>query len=148
MAIKKKMPWQDDDSLYALRKEDERQWSLFGELAQEVYKDWLKWNDGKSGEPAKSWQDSGRGCPKCAGALMVFQEQENGDLMLQCRNCHTKHWLSDIAPYSVEEMALINEEYDAVGLPMRHFPDELFRTIPDSLVLEYTQLLRKRREQG
>lgn len=145
MAIKKKPLYQDDDSLYALRKEDERQWAEFGELAQEVFKDWIKYNDGQSGKEAKSWQDSGRACYKCGNALMIFEMNDAGDLLLQCKKCGTKQWLNDVAPYSQEEIDATTAEAKEVGAEFQHFPDELYRSIPDSLVNEHMEILRKRR---
>ncbi|MEX3713419.1 hypothetical protein ABFV99_13525 [Cytobacillus horneckiae] len=145
---KLKFNHQDTDSLYALRKEDEQNWAEFGELAQEVFKNWTKYNDGTSGVPAKTWQDAGRACIQCGGSLMVFEEGENGNVLLECRSCHFKQWNGDIMPDSQEKLKEMDKlAKDAGALGARHLPDEIYKKIPDSLVLECLAM-RERRRQG
>ncbi len=67
--MEKKYEFMDTDNLYGQRKDDEKNWEEFGELAQETFKNWIKYNDGTSGVKAKTWQDSGRGCVRCGGSL-------------------------------------------------------------------------------
>lgn len=141
----KKYHHQDTDSLYAKRIEDERGWEEFGELAQEIYKDFWKYNDGKSGEEAKTPQDAGRACVRCGGQLMVFEEAENGNILLECISCHYKQWNADIMPYSKEELREMDRLAKEAGAEKaQNIPDMLYRKIPDDLVREYTDM-RKRR---
>lgn len=139
---------QDTDSLYASRKEDEKNWSEFGELAQETFKNWTKYNDGTSGVEAKTWQDAGRGCVRCSGSLMVFEETTNGNVLLECRSCGYQQWNGDIGAYSKEELKQMDKEAKAAGAEKaRYYPDELYRTIPDSLILQYMEM-REKSQQG
>ncbi|UOE58238.1 hypothetical protein IRB79_27245 (plasmid) [Cytobacillus oceanisediminis] len=144
--MEKKPSHQDQDTLYSQRKEDEKQWGEFGELAQDVFKDWIKHWDGTSGQPAKDWKDGGRACFRCAGSLMIFEESDNGNLLLQCKSCGQHQWLTDVSPYSAEDLKELEKEAREVGAKARHLPDELYRTIPDSLVLQYTEMRKKRRQ--
>lgn len=144
----KKYNFEDTDNIQGLVKEDETHWSEFGELAQETFKNWTKYTDGTSGEEAKSWQDAGRGCIRCGGSLMVFEESENGYIMLECRSCGMHQWHTDIEPDSKEKLKQLDKEAKEAGAAgARHLPDEMYRTIPDHLVIRYTEM-RKRRLQG
>lgn len=143
----KKYHYQDSDSLYAQRQEDEKNWGEFGELAQETFKNWTKYNDGTSGVEAKSWQDAGRGCVRCSGSLMVFEEADNGNVLLECKSCGYHQWNGDIEPYSKEELKQMDKEAKEAGAAgARHLPDELYRTIPDSLILQYVEMREKSRQ--
>ena len=135
MADDVKLPHLEDDTLYALRTQNETDWAEYGELAEETYNNWLKYNDGTSGIEAKSWQDSGRGCIRCSGSLKIIEETEEGYLLLQCNYCAMKQWESDTAPDSLEKQKQFTSEAAAYGAKYRHLPDEIFRKIPDSLVL-------------
>lgn len=144
----KKYQFEDTDNIQGLVKEEETHWSEFGELAQETFKNWTKYNDGTSGEVAKSWHDSGRGCIRCGGSLMVFEESDNGYIMLECRDCGMHQWHTDIEPDSKEKLKQMDKEAKAAGAAgARHLPDEMYRTIPDLLVIQYTEM-RNRSLQG
>ncbi|MGM2632439.1 hypothetical protein [Bacillus cereus group sp. Bce040] len=146
--MEKKYEFMDTDNIYGQRKDDEKNWEEFGELAQETFKNWTKYNDGTSGVKAKTWQDSGRGCVRCGGSLMVFEEAENGNVLLECKSCGYHQWNADIAPYSQKELKQMDKEAKQAGATgARHLPDELYRTIPDSLILQYVEM-REKRAQG
>ncbi|MFE4029293.1 hypothetical protein ACFX4N_24385 [Priestia sp. YIM B13551] len=140
-----KYPYQDSEGSYAQRQEDEKNWGEFGELAQETFKNWLKYTEGTSGREAENWQDGGRGCIRCAGSLMIFEESENGYIMLECRDCGMHQWHTDIEPDSKEKLAQWDKEAKAAGAAgARHLSDEIYRKIPDSLVLQYSQMREKK----
>lgn len=145
----KKYNFEDTESSYYQRKTDEDLWSEISELAQEQYEKLYHLQDGTSGKQAKSFQDGGRGCVRCGGSLMIFEETENGYLLLECRSCGKKQFHSDIEPNSAELTKMLEEEAKVDGYKgeIRNIPDELYRTIPDSLILEYTQM-RERSRQG
>lgn len=143
----KKYHHQDTDSLYALRTADEKSWEEFGELAQEVFKDYMKYTDGTSGIEAKSFQDSGRGCVRCGDQLVYYEEGENGNVLLDCISCHMKQWSADIMPYSQDELKEMDKQAKAMGLDKaRNIPDELFRTIPDDVMNEYLTMRIKSKQ--
>lgn len=144
--VEKKYHHQDTDTLYAKRKEDEKNWEEFGTQAQEVYKDFWRYNDGQSGEKAKSTQDAGRACVRCGGQLMVFEEGENGNILLECRSCQYKQWNADIMPYSKEELKEMDKFAKEAGAEKaQDIPDMLYRTIPDDLVREYMEMRARQR---
>lgn len=144
MAIDKKLSYLEDDSLYAKRKNDEQNWSEFGELATEQYKNWAKYQDGQSGIVAKSSDDYvTRSCVKCNGPLKVYEETDNGYVMLQCRKCGFHQWHTDIAPYSKEEKKILEEAAKISKTTINNIPDKLYRDIPDSLILEYTEMRKQ-----
>ena len=143
MALQKKPLSQDDDNLLALQRQDEEQWAQFGELAEETYKKFWEYNDGKSGKQAKSTKEGGRDCVRCAGRLKVFEHTDEGYLLLQCKSCGFQQWETDIMPYSADDLKELEKEAKKLGVSARHIPDELYRTIPDNLVLEYTQMRKQ-----
>ncbi|MES9681710.1 hypothetical protein ABWK22_02095 [Gottfriedia acidiceleris] len=143
----KKYYFEETENIPALIAEDEKNWSEFGELAQETFKNWTKYNDGTSGIKAKTFQDAGRACIRCSGSLMVFEETTNGNILLECRSCGMKQWNGDIEPDSKEKLKQMDKEAKAAGAAgARHLPDEIYRTIPDSLVLQYVEMREKSRQ--
>lgn len=144
--VEKKSMYLESDTLFAQRTEDEKNWSEFGELAQEAFKDFTKNTDGTSGVEAKSFQDAGRNCVQCSDILTVFEEFENGNILLQCVNGH-KQWNGDIMAYSKEELKEMNKLAKAEGASAaRYYADELYRDIPDSLIIRYTEMREKSRQ--
>ncbi|MCY9308830.1 MULTISPECIES: hypothetical protein [Bacillus subtilis group] len=139
----------DSENFYNQRKTDEELWTEIGDLAQEQYKDLEKKQDGTSGKKAISWQDSGRGCVRCGGSLMVFEETDNGYVLLECRSCGYHQYDTDLKPYTDEEVKQFKKEakVDGSKTEIRNIPDELFRTIPDILVLQYMEM-REKSNQG
>lgn len=143
----KKYHHQDSDSLYAKRIADEKAWSEFGEQAQETFKEIVAHTDG-TGDPATSFETTGRGCVRCGDTLVYFEEGENGNVLLECVSCKYKQWSADIMPYSKEELREMDKLAKESGMEKaRNIPDELFRTIPTSLVNEY-MAMRIRSQQG
>lgn len=141
MAIEEKSKYDEDDSLYNLQKEDEEIWDDIKELAETQYENWAKYLDGQSGKIAKNPKDYvTRSCVRCNGFLFVFEETENSHLLLQCKDCGMKQWSQDISPYDSEEVFEIERERNTSNSKRTHIPDDLYRKIPDSLVLEYTEM--------
>lgn len=150
MTIKKQYDFNDSENFYNQRLKDEKLWTQIGDLAQEQYTGLEKKQDGTSGKKATSWQDSGRGCVRCGGSLMVYEETDNGYLVLECRSCHYHQFDTDIKPYTDEEMKQFKTEakMDGAKTEARNIPDELFRKIPDSLVIQYMEMRKQQTGQG
>lgn len=139
--------FEDTDNIYGLIKKDEELWSEISTQAQTVFKDWIKHVDGTSGKKAKSWQDAGRGCPRCSDILKFVEIMDTGAILLQCKSCNLRVFNTDIEPYSKKEKDEMKRISSKDGIPFRDTPDELYRSIPDSLILEYTQMRENQMKQ-
>lgn len=144
MSIDKRKKFDEDDTIFAQRQRDEELWEQISDDAVEAYSNWTVSRDGTSGKIATNPKDYvTRACVRCNGKLQVFEETEEGFILLQCRSCGKKQWHTDIAPYPIEEQIEKMEDAREVGVAPRNLPDELYRKIPTSLVHEYTEMRKK-----
>lgn len=145
MARKTKYIFEDTENIYSQQKQDEKTWSDIQDQAQDVFKNWIKYTDGTSGVKAKSWQDSGRGCPRCGGVLTYVEVTDSGAILLECHSCHRQIFNTDIEPYTQKELKQMKKEAKEAGATAVHnTPDELYRLIPDALILEYVNMRKNR----
>lgn len=147
MSLDKKPGHMEDDTLHSLRERDIEEWSEIKDLAEKEYENWAKTKDGKSGVIAQSPRDYiNRSCIKCSGSLYVFEETSQGNILLKCSSCGKQQWSADIEPYDAEHILEI-EKNNANGTSNeRHIPDDLYRQIPDSLILEYVQMRKNMKQ--
>jgi len=148
MSTKNKTIFHDDESMYNYIKQNEEEWEMWGEEAQRVFEasNWIKYQDGKSGKKATSWEDSGRRCYGCGDLYRVIEVNELGDIYLGCNTCSVRVWNSDISPYTNEEMKEL--EKHSGGHPIKHLPDMLHRQISDDYISYHMRLLEERRRQS
>jgi len=116
--MKKKYWYEEEDSLRSLQKEDE---TMYAEVIYNKYKGPSTKNNGRK---AKNRLDLGRNCPTCAGRLRIQEETKDETLILFCMECGGKFHHQDV-----------NTVTDAV--------DQLYRSIPDSMVLYYKEARRE-----
>lgn len=116
--MKKKMWFEEDDSLRSLQTEDEE---MYAELIFGKYKGPSRKNNGQK---AKNRLDLGRNCPTCAGRLRIQEETKDLTLILYCVKCGGKFHHQDV---------------NTVSDPV----DKIYRSIPDSLVQYHMEARRE-----
>lgn len=98
---------------------------------------------GKPLVPAKSQWSTGRGCPKCAGQLMVFEYRTEVDealqdnMVLQCKKCRRIWHDPDLQPVGVYSRDP-NDESKFVD-DTTQIDNPLFRDIPESDIIKWMQ---------
>ncbi|UNY39987.1 hypothetical protein KLEB273_gp093 [Bacillus phage vB_BauM_KLEB27-3] len=76
----------------------------------------LQYEDFSNNPPADSFYSTGRGCPKCSGFLRMFElGEDKKTLWVYCKKCHARFSHQDLES------------------------DEIYRTIPKSMMLQWVE---------
>ncbi len=123
--VDKKQWHEEDDNLWQKVEED-----------QEVYLDSINDFEGfdiigaGAEEEAENPLDQGRGCPYCGGLIKYLGMTKAGqNTMVYCGDCKRNFYIDDV-----------NYQSEVV--------DELYRTIPKSLIQRFDEYSKKRKQTG